>query len=211
MNLFAIAPALPLHAAGKYVAGAYIVFVLVILIYVTIMAIRLGRTERALVELNRDLARREEASGEAAAELDIEREPAPVSSRERRPRDEKGEGQSPGGDDADPRCGSLFGSAMAGPQCPDGRNRGSDGDEQDGAREYATRMFGVNPMMLMTKTLRSATSASMARPVRKFSPSRLSNSNTVLMLMLRPTNISPLSAAVAPAAAKKSSPQPSVV
>jgi hypothetical protein len=80
MSLFAIAPALPLHAAGKYVAGAYIVFVLVILIYVTIMAIRLGRTERALVELNRDLARREEASGEAAAELDIEREPAPVSS-----------------------------------------------------------------------------------------------------------------------------------
>jgi hypothetical protein len=80
MSLFAIAPALPLHAAGKYVAGAYIVFVLVILIYVTIMAIRLGRTERALVELNNDLARREEASGEAAPELDIEREPAPVSS-----------------------------------------------------------------------------------------------------------------------------------
>ena len=47
MSLFAIAPALPLHAAGKYVAGAYIVFVVVILIYVTIMAIRLGRTEQS--------------------------------------------------------------------------------------------------------------------------------------------------------------------
>ena len=65
MSLYAIAPALPLHAAGKYVAGAYIVFVLVILIYVTIMAIRLGRTERALVELGRDIARREEAGGDA--------------------------------------------------------------------------------------------------------------------------------------------------
>jgi hypothetical protein len=79
MSLFAIAPALPLHAAGKYVAGAYIVFVLVILIYVTIMAIRLGRTERALVELNRDLARRDEARDDGAGELDIDREPAPVS------------------------------------------------------------------------------------------------------------------------------------
>jgi hypothetical protein len=79
MSLFAITPALPLHAAGKYVAGAYIVFVLVILIYVTIMAIRLGRTERALVELNRDLARREEARDDGTAELDIDREPARVS------------------------------------------------------------------------------------------------------------------------------------
>jgi hypothetical protein len=79
MSLFAIAPALPLHAAGKYVAGAYIVFVVVILIYVTIMAIRLVRTERALVELGRDLARRAEASGDTAAELDLDREPARVS------------------------------------------------------------------------------------------------------------------------------------
>ncbi len=38
------APALPLHSAGKYVAGAYIVFVALILIYVAIMARRLTRT-----------------------------------------------------------------------------------------------------------------------------------------------------------------------
>ena len=44
MSPFAVAPALPLHAAGKYVAGAYIVFVVVILIYVMIMAVRLTRT-----------------------------------------------------------------------------------------------------------------------------------------------------------------------
>ncbi|MEA2197481.1 MAG: hypothetical protein QOJ25_1532 [Solirubrobacteraceae bacterium] len=64
MTPLAVAPALPLHSAGKYVAGAYIVFVAVILIYVMIMAVRLGRTERALVELNRDVALREEASGD---------------------------------------------------------------------------------------------------------------------------------------------------
>jgi hypothetical protein len=94
MSLVAIAPALPLHAAGKYVAGAYIVFVLVILIYVTIMAIRLGRTERALVELNRDLARREEGGDPAGTrapadppELGLEREPARLSTASRGPGD----------------------------------------------------------------------------------------------------------------------------
>ncbi len=56
MNLIlAAAPALPLHTAGKYVAGAYIVFVLLLLVYVAIMAIRLGRTERELAELTRDV------------------------------------------------------------------------------------------------------------------------------------------------------------
>ena len=53
--ILAAAPALPLHTAGKYVAGAYIVFVLLLLIYVAIMAVRLGRTERELAELMRDV------------------------------------------------------------------------------------------------------------------------------------------------------------
>ncbi len=47
------APALPLHSAGKYVAGAYIVFVALVLVYVAIMARRLSRTERELAELRR--------------------------------------------------------------------------------------------------------------------------------------------------------------
>jgi hypothetical protein len=51
------APALPLHSAGKYVAGAYIVFVALVLVYVAIMAVRLQRTERDLVELRQDVAR----------------------------------------------------------------------------------------------------------------------------------------------------------
>jgi hypothetical protein len=53
--VFAIAPALPLHAAGKYVAGAYIAFAVMLIVYLGIMAIRLGRTQRELAELKRDL------------------------------------------------------------------------------------------------------------------------------------------------------------
>ncbi len=65
MSLLAVAPALPLHSAGKYVAAAYIVFVVLILVYVAIMAIRLGRTERDLAQLKRDaLARSHEAEPE---------------------------------------------------------------------------------------------------------------------------------------------------
>ena len=61
-------PALPLDEAGKYVAAAYIVFLVLILTYVAIMAAKLARIDRELNELA-DLAegraRRdgEEASG----------------------------------------------------------------------------------------------------------------------------------------------------
>jgi len=44
-------PALPLDEAGKYVAGAYLVFLALLLIYVAIMAARLARVERELGEL----------------------------------------------------------------------------------------------------------------------------------------------------------------
>jgi hypothetical protein len=45
------APALPLDEAGKYVAGAYIVFLVLIVVYVAIMAAKLQRIERELREL----------------------------------------------------------------------------------------------------------------------------------------------------------------
>ena len=48
---FAELPALPLHEAGKYVAGAYVVLFVLVLVYVAIMAIRLSRIERELGEL----------------------------------------------------------------------------------------------------------------------------------------------------------------
>lgn len=66
-TLFAAAPALPLHTAGKYVAGAYIVFVALILVYVVIMATRAQRTERDLAELRRDV---EAAKAAERAELE---------------------------------------------------------------------------------------------------------------------------------------------
>jgi hypothetical protein len=68
--LLAVAPALPLHSAGKYVAGAYIVFVAILLIYVGIMATRLSRTERELDQLRRDVE-----AQRAARDSDREREP----------------------------------------------------------------------------------------------------------------------------------------
>jgi hypothetical protein len=46
-------PALPLDEAGKYVAGAYVAFLALILIYVGIMAAKLQRIERELADLSR--------------------------------------------------------------------------------------------------------------------------------------------------------------
>ena len=71
--ILAAAPALPLHAAGKYVAGAYIVFVAIILVYVAIMATRLARNERDIAELMRDLKARDQAGAGSVATR--EREP----------------------------------------------------------------------------------------------------------------------------------------
>jgi hypothetical protein len=59
------APALPLDEAGKYVAGAYIVFVLLLVIYVAIMAMKVQRIERELRELAGFAEHR--ANGEEAA------------------------------------------------------------------------------------------------------------------------------------------------
>jgi hypothetical protein len=55
-------PALPLDEAGKYVAGAYLVFLALLLVYVAIMAARLARLDRELAELA-ELAESNEALG----------------------------------------------------------------------------------------------------------------------------------------------------
>jgi hypothetical protein len=62
MTLYAIAPALPLHKAGPYVAAAYIVFMAIVLIYLAIMARRLVRNQRDLDELGRELQAREQTA-----------------------------------------------------------------------------------------------------------------------------------------------------
>jgi len=57
-------PALPLHTAGKYVAGAYVVLFAIVLIYVAIMSVRLGRVQRELGELLAQSRQRPEAEEE---------------------------------------------------------------------------------------------------------------------------------------------------
>ena len=57
------APALPLDEAGKYVAGAYVVFVVLLVVYVGIMAAKVQRIEREL----REVAEFAEANKEEAA------------------------------------------------------------------------------------------------------------------------------------------------
>jgi hypothetical protein len=57
--LLAAAPALPLHEAGKYVAGAFVAFVAIILLYVAIMAVRLSRMQRELAELSAQIEARD--------------------------------------------------------------------------------------------------------------------------------------------------------
>ena len=44
-------PALPLDEAGKYVAGAYVVFVALILVYVAIIGSKIARIDREIGEL----------------------------------------------------------------------------------------------------------------------------------------------------------------
>jgi energy-converting hydrogenase Eha subunit H len=62
-------PALPLDDAGPYVAGAYLVFLALLLIYLAIMAIRLSRVEQEIDEL----ARLVEARTQTERELERER------------------------------------------------------------------------------------------------------------------------------------------
>ncbi|MHB8689857.1 MAG: hypothetical protein ACYDHH_01300 [Solirubrobacteraceae bacterium] len=55
MTVVFAAPALPLHTAGPYVFAAYIVFVAMILIYVAIMAVRLGHSQRDIERLSEEV------------------------------------------------------------------------------------------------------------------------------------------------------------
>ena len=71
--LFA-APAIPNDVGGKYVAGAYIVFVLLLLIYVAIMGMKLARIESGLREVAEIAEQRKDdaaAAGEPAAPAEV--------------------------------------------------------------------------------------------------------------------------------------------
>ncbi len=58
-------PALPLDEAGKYVAGAYVVFLTLIMVYVAILGAKIARIDREISALQGDLF---EAPFEGAAE-----------------------------------------------------------------------------------------------------------------------------------------------
>jgi hypothetical protein len=51
LRLLAETPALPLHEAGKYVAGAYGVFVTLLVVYIAIIGAKIARVERELKSL----------------------------------------------------------------------------------------------------------------------------------------------------------------
>lgn len=77
-------PALPLEEAGKYVAGAYVVFMVLIVVYVAIMAAKLQRIERELRELARFAETRIDdpaAPGRGSEEPSISDSLAPHGSR----------------------------------------------------------------------------------------------------------------------------------
>jgi hypothetical protein len=45
-------PALPLDEAGKYVAGAYVVFLALLVVYVAIIGAKIARIDREVSEIN---------------------------------------------------------------------------------------------------------------------------------------------------------------
>jgi hypothetical protein len=51
LQLLAETPALPLDEAGKYVAGAYGVFVTMLVVYIAIIGARIARVEREVKAL----------------------------------------------------------------------------------------------------------------------------------------------------------------
>lgn len=84
MTLLA-APALPLHTAGKYVAGAYIVFVVMLVVYLGIMTLRTRRTRREVAQLRREVGERQarqELDGEEFGEPTPDREGTSATERE---------------------------------------------------------------------------------------------------------------------------------
>ena len=59
-------PILALSGGDRYVAAAYLVFLLLVLSYLAIMASKLSRIERELVEISDAVDERDRAAGDAA-------------------------------------------------------------------------------------------------------------------------------------------------
>jgi hypothetical protein len=66
IGIFASLPSMPLHTAGEYVAAAYTVAGLALVIYVGIMARRLIGNQREIRELRKIIEEREARSNDEA-------------------------------------------------------------------------------------------------------------------------------------------------
>jgi hypothetical protein len=65
VNWLFATPSIPNDVGGKYVAGAYIVFVVLLLVYVAIMGMKLARIERGLREVAEIAEQRKDSAGAA--------------------------------------------------------------------------------------------------------------------------------------------------
>jgi hypothetical protein len=98
--MLAAAPAIPLHEAGKYVAGAYVVFLALLVIYIAIMATRLSRLDGELESLAELAERRSQEAtdpdgADAEAQIDAGGEAeGKMSGRERSSRQDVVPGSS---------------------------------------------------------------------------------------------------------------------
>ena len=91
LGLVFATPAVPNDIGGKYVAGAYIVFILLLVIYVAIMARKMAGIERGLREVTEIAeARKEDAAPGQAAPGGGSEEPSSADSLA--PRESRGAG-----------------------------------------------------------------------------------------------------------------------
>ncbi len=80
-------PALPLDEAGKYVAGAYVVFFTLIVLYVAIISAKIARIDRELTELVEIAERDDGAAPPAAGDTTAGPHGEPVAGVDPEPRD----------------------------------------------------------------------------------------------------------------------------
>jgi hypothetical protein len=80
-------PALPLDEAGKYVAGAYVVFFTLIVLYVAIISAKIARIDRELTELVEIAERDDEEASTITSESAAGPHGDPVAEVDPEPRD----------------------------------------------------------------------------------------------------------------------------
>jgi hypothetical protein len=82
--VISLATTLPEHSNDGYVAAAYIVFFAIVLIYVAIMAVRLGRVERKVEALRGDSEEKSDTPPARAGGTAVLGDPDPTPGRSAR-------------------------------------------------------------------------------------------------------------------------------